>query len=225
MSDIFREVDEALQQDKAARLWKEYGSTLITAAVVMVMTTALFTGVKSWNAHKEEKRTSAFLAALKADDPVAALEDVARTSPEGIRSLALFAKAGALLAKNDVEGALTVYETAIADKILSNDFEDLARVMVGRFGLHLGAEKREADTLLKAMAPVLKKPKSPWYYHALVETASVLAHRKGDFEAAGKELDRVLNAADAPADLKDRAKAMAHVFAIESAKTKSQKGS
>ena len=41
MSDIFREVDEALQRDKAEKFWKEYGNTLLMALVLLVIGTAI----------------------------------------------------------------------------------------------------------------------------------------------------------------------------------------
>ena len=40
MSDIFREVDEALNKEKAAQFWKNYGPTLLLAAVILVASTA-----------------------------------------------------------------------------------------------------------------------------------------------------------------------------------------
>ena len=37
MADIFDEVDEELRQERAARLWRQYGSWLIAAALAVVI--------------------------------------------------------------------------------------------------------------------------------------------------------------------------------------------
>ena len=40
MSDILQEVDEALKQDKMAKLWQDYGRYIIAALVLVVLMTA-----------------------------------------------------------------------------------------------------------------------------------------------------------------------------------------
>ena len=55
MSDMIRDVDESLKQDRLHALWKEYGPTLITAAILLVLVTAIMAGYRGWKENKLEE--------------------------------------------------------------------------------------------------------------------------------------------------------------------------
>lgn len=217
MSDIFREVDDALQHDQVEKIWKEHGSTIVTAIVVAILTTALFSGYKSWDTWRDETETSRIITALEQDNPLPALEGVIADSRKGHQSVAVFATAGLHLKNNRAAEAFDVYQNAIDKRILMHDFEGLARVMAARLGSYLGAEQKDPTDLLKTLAPVLADSKSPWIYHAKVEAAVIQAHMQADYTAALQSLNFVLEADGAPQDLKQRAKAMAGVYALQAA--------
>jgi hypothetical protein len=40
MSDIFREVDEDVRRDRFEQIWKQYGSLIVAAAMIMVAAVA-----------------------------------------------------------------------------------------------------------------------------------------------------------------------------------------
>jgi hypothetical protein len=56
MSDILREVDEAMRVEKMTRLWAEHGNTVIAAIVALILGTALSSGWNAWQHHQHLKK-------------------------------------------------------------------------------------------------------------------------------------------------------------------------
>ena len=63
MSDIFREVDEELRQDKLTALWKKYGNVILGAAVLIVAVTAGVTLWKDRQHRAQEASSEAYVTA------------------------------------------------------------------------------------------------------------------------------------------------------------------
>ncbi len=94
MSDIFREVDEDVRQDKMVELWSKYSIVVAGLALAIVAATALFV----WQRHV--KQTQAEAAGLlyqaaqelsqknRHEDAAAAFEELAKTAPAGYQLLA-----------------------------------------------------------------------------------------------------------------------------------------
>ena len=102
MSDIFREVNEELQNKQMKRLWQRYGLVLIGAAVLVVALTA---GYKGWQAYQETvagERGDRFLAAVqlskdgKTDEARTAFDQLIKDGGSGYALLAKFRNAGDL---------------------------------------------------------------------------------------------------------------------------------
>ena len=70
MADIFQEVEEDLRRDKAARLWRRYGSYVLVAALAIVAGTAAYVWWKQHVAARQIAEGDAFAAAaqLQPDD-------------------------------------------------------------------------------------------------------------------------------------------------------------
>ncbi len=222
MSDIFREVDEALQEDKAKEFWQEWGSTLIISAIVMVLTTGIFSGVRTWQAAQKEKETSRIIQALDEADTIPALLEIAGDSKKAQQSIAIFAAATLYLQDQKFDEAAQVYEDGIKDGALIASLEDLARIMTVRIRMGEQLEESAGPGFLETLAPALKNEKSPWYYHATAEAALVEAEYNNDYQKAVDMLDKILDAEKAPRDLKERAAAMQHVFSIKAEKANNE---
>ena len=63
MADVFREVDEALREDRARTIWKRYGTLIISAALVIVMATAGFVFWRNYQANQNAQYTAALVSA------------------------------------------------------------------------------------------------------------------------------------------------------------------
>jgi len=67
---LLRDAEEALARERMADFWRNYGATIIAAALMLVVGTAAGTAWKAWKANDNEKNTAALLAVLdgKSDD-------------------------------------------------------------------------------------------------------------------------------------------------------------
>ena len=223
MTDLFRDVDEALEQEKAEKLWKEHGPNLIMMAVVIVLATAIYTGFKNWDTHRDQQETSRVMAAIQDAEPISALEEIAANSRRGHQTIATFTAAGTFIEDKNTQGAYDTYKHAIEAHTLLPDYEDLARVMLVRLSYNL----ESADKPGEILEPVIKNSKSPWHYHAKMESAMAGFILEKNQEAALATLQEITNSETAPQDLKDRAKAFIHVLGqdLESTqKTEGQEG-
>lgn len=222
MSDIFREVDEALQEDKVKEFWQEWGSTLIISAIAMVLTTGIFSGVRAWQAAQKEKETSRILQAMDEQEAIPALLEIAENSKKAQQSIAIFAAATLYLQDRKFEEAAKVYEDGIKNDAFIASLEDLARIMSVRIRMGEQPEESAGPGFLETLAPALKNEKSPWYYHATAEAALIEAEYNNDYKKAVDMLGTIVDADKAPRDLKERAAAMQHVFGIKAEKAKSE---
>ena len=59
MADIFREVDEALKEDKAKVLWQRYGNAAIAVVVLVVLATGGYVFWQDYSLRRDQERTAA----------------------------------------------------------------------------------------------------------------------------------------------------------------------
>lgn len=222
MSDIFREVDEALQQEKLQAIWKKYGSLIIMGVLALILSTAGFSGFNAWKKSQEEKQTSRLIAALEVEDKASALSSIIDDAPKDYANIAVLAAAGSHLQLAQYDEALAIYKDAIENKKISGDFADLARLMTVRIQMGIDQEKSEASALLDMLAPSLKNTKSAWINHVRVEAALIEAHYNANYTKSLEYLDAALADETLPNDLKTRAEQMRHVYALQNDITDSQ---
>ena len=79
MADIFREIDEELQQDRAAKLWQRYGGWVLAVAVGVVLAVAGNVFWTRYTADRQAGRGDRYEAAA----PLAA---AARDRSRGVRA-------------------------------------------------------------------------------------------------------------------------------------------
>ena len=58
MTDIFEEVDDALRQEKLQKIWDEYKNTIIASIVILIASTGLTSGYKTWNHSRNANETA-----------------------------------------------------------------------------------------------------------------------------------------------------------------------
>ena len=131
MADIFNEVDEALKQEKMQKLWAEYGSTVILAAVLLVLSTAAATGYKSWDARRDGQETARLIDALEGETPIADLEKISRDTRSGHKAVALLTAAGLHTEKGEFSQAAALYKQIFETGKGPADLLDLSINTVG----------------------------------------------------------------------------------------------
>ena len=207
MSDIFREVEEEVRQERLQKWWKKYGDYVIAGVSVVVITVA---GYKLWQHYQEQQRLKASsqyqsalqLSATGENDLAAqAYAQIAKSAPRGYTAVARLSQADALLAQGKTDEAVAVYMA-----LTKNDKAGLGEVARIR-AAWAQADTMSTDELRTLLAP-LNDQKSAWRFMAR-EILAYRAFRDGKLSEAQKEFEALGNATDAPATVRQRAGAMA----------------
>jgi hypothetical protein len=203
--EFIREVDEELQREQLAKLWRRYGGAVVGLALLVVVGTAAKVGWDHWQARARAAEALRFAEAeqaLAASRPAEAAEAFAALAAEGdtgYAALARLKEAEAKLALNDeagAEAALAQLGQATADDPILRDLGTLLAV------------SRELDTgdpaeLARRLEP-LASSDSPWRYRAR-ELLAVTAIRAGDLDKARSLLEELSREVGVPATQQNRA--------------------
>ena len=207
MSDIFREVEEEVRQERLQKWWKKYGDYVIAGVSVVVITVA---GYKLWQHYQEQQRLKASsqyqsalqLSATGQNDLAAqAYAQIAKSAPRGYTAVAKLSQADTLLAQGKTEEAVAIYMA-----LAKNDKAGLGEVARIR-AAWAQADTMSTDELRTLLAP-LNDQKSAWRFMAR-EILAYRAFRDGKLSEAQKEFEALGNATEAPATVRQRAGAMA----------------
>jgi hypothetical protein len=205
VTDIFREIDEELRRDNAAKLWKRYGNYIIAVAVVIVVATA---AVVLWRDYQEGQLQqqsiaySAGLAAARATGPeagVQALAPLVADAEQPYSVLARFESAALLAEQGDTAAALEAYDTLAADSAVEARLRSVATIFYALHALDTG-EPAEIIARLEPLTAV----DSPWRYSAM-ELTGLAARRSGDTARAREIFTTLADDLDAPQALRGRA--------------------
>lgn len=217
MTDIFREVDEALQKEKLERIWRDYGSLIIGGILAIILGTALSTGWTSWQTHRNEQATTAIMAALEDKDPAAKLAALAAEGGGDRAVLAQLMQAGTFAEKGAADKAAPLFKQ-VYESGAPESLRDLSRIFYVRAQQQIKAPTaEEAKGLIDILSPVMNNAKSPWTWQARLETAVLTA---GPMKNPAGALD-VLSAFDkaegVSPTVKDKATALKQVYAAQRA--------
>jgi len=223
-NDLIHEVEETIKQQELEKFWKEYKVWIIGGIVCAIALTATMSGWRTYNYKVNTAQTATLVQALSSeqDDIAGALTEMLPSLRSGHRAMAFLSKAGAMLRADRKEEAFAVYEQAAADKSLPAPWHDLA-VLLSVRAEWSAAKGDTTQALIEKLGPLVSNSKSPWYYHARLQTALMLAHDMKDYALARTHLAAIQRAQDIPPSLQERAKALNHIYTIrmnEQAKVK-----
>lgn len=205
MADIFREVDEELQQERAATLWKKYGGWLIALCVGIVLAVAGNVFWRDYQANQRAEQAAAYAdaAALlgenkprEAADAFAALAD---DGDAGYAAIARLSQAAALVEAEDIPAAADTYMAIANDASVPAPYGDLARL----HGVRLRIGAADAPTLHSDLAPLLT-PGNAWEPLAR-ETEAAIFIQEGDVDSARETLKLIADNPETPGQLRQRA--------------------
>lgn len=205
MADIFREVDEELQQERAATLWKKYGGWVIAVAVGIVLAVAGNVGWREYQAGQRAEQAAAYAdaAALlgenKPREAAEAFAALAETGGDGYAAIAKLSRAAALVEAGDIAAAADAYMAIADDDSVPAPYGDLARL----HGVRLRIGSADAATLRGDLAPLLV-PGNAWQPLAR-ETEAAIAIAVGEKDAAVETLKLLADDPATPGRLRQRA--------------------
>lgn len=213
MADLFREVDEAMRQDRIAKFWKENATYIIAFILGTIVLTAAISGYKAWDSGVRKKQTQALIALQDARDyPDNITGEAVSGLRPGLRGLALMDAAGKHVERKKTAEALRLYESVAADPEIPGDLRHLATLMNVR--LLLNDDAADSGALIARLEPLWTDPESPWAAHARLEAAAIVANRLNDPDAARAHLNAIQDKIGLPATLYEKARALDHVYAL-----------
>jgi hypothetical protein len=207
VSDIFREVEEEVRQERLQKWWKKYGNYIVAGASILIIGVA---GWKLWERYDLQQRQKAsadFEAASQmsqagqADLAARSFATIAKTAPSGYAVVAQLAEADEMAAAGRTNEAVALY-MKIAEKNHSG-LGDMARMR---------AAWAQGDTLssteLRTLLTPLNDGKSQWRFMAR-ELLAYRTLRDGKTADSLKEYAAIAADSAAPQSVRDRAGAMA----------------
>lgn len=210
MADIFREIDEELQQEKVLRLWKQYGKFAIAGAVAIVLGTAGWViyrdSVKSEHLETADRFFSAVEDARDATpaDGLSTLEALSRDAEGGFAWLSSLQAGAAALDSGDRQRALDIYRTMGSNWEIPTLYRELASLKAAQLELNMP----EPDLMqIRGQLENLAVDGHPWRYSAL-ETLAVVHLNSGETELARRTLEKLSNDPAAPSGVRSRAEAL-----------------
>jgi hypothetical protein len=218
MSDIFKEVDEEVQRDKAVEFWTKYQNYILAVAILIVLATG---GYRFWQyrqAQAAEAAGAAFQDALKLDaagkpdEARAALAALQKTGARGYDALGRFVDAG-LTTKKDPKAGAAAYDALANDASLDPLLRDTAKLRAALARLDAG----ETDAAKAALEQLANGP----YRNTARLTLASLALAAKDYTGAGKWLDQVLGDAEASQSERHTADTLLGLVAAQGSKPKS----
>lgn len=214
MSDILREVDDAMRVERMTRLWHEHGRTIIMVLAAIILGTAFNAGWVAYKDHKARTQTSAILDALKSDNAEDQLKELATSLSGSGKGFAALDAAALAIKDGKFENALSYYSSVEQDKSVPADLRDLSTIQ--RVSLAMDHQKDvDADALLASLSPVATSKTSPWAPRALLVQALIKANLKQDYAGALEDVVALGAEQAAPPSLQAQAKALQDIYAYK----------
>jgi hypothetical protein len=206
--DFFREVDEAVRQERYKRLWDQYGIYALAAAAIIVLGVAGYKGLSYWQEKQAQAAGAKFTQALNLEDgPDAAkaremLAALAKEGPEGYRVLARFQLAAAEAKAGETDKAVADYDALAKDSGVDPILRGVAQLQAAALRLDK-ADYAEMEERLKG----LTDSNSAWRFSAR-ELLGLSAYRLKDKHEAEKQFSALVGDQGTPPNLRERADMM-----------------
>ncbi len=213
MSDIFREVDEDIRNERFKRLWDRFGIYVIGVAVLIVVVTGGYRGWQYWQNSQAAATGDRFVAAInladdgKHDEAIAALDEIAKDGSGAYPALASFRIASEKAAAGDVDGAVAAYDSIKSRGDVPPLVGDLARLRAAM----LLSDSASVDEL-KARIGDLADTGNPWRENAR-EILGFAAFRADDLTAARTYFTEIADDQEGGQGARSRAQLMLSLIA------------
>lgn len=205
MSEIFREIDEELRQEKLKEQWAKYGRYVIVVAVLVVGGVGGYKGWQYYDLQQREKAAAMYAEAIdlagqqNLSEAAARLGQLANEGGTGYRIVGTLQQAALLVQAGDHDNAAVIYEKLAADTSIPEYYQELALVLMAM----QQADDADPQPLIDRLSPLAEDGK-PWRNTARELIASLYL-RLNDTGAARNELSAIADDLDAPPTARARA--------------------
>lgn len=211
MSDnsFFREVDEAVRQERYKALWDKYGVYILVLAAFIVAGVAAYNGWTYWQQHRSQEAGAAFTQALaleaesdQQEEARAAFSSLAEDGPQGYQVLARFQLAANDARSGETEKAVAAYDALAVDGSVDPILQGLATIQAATLRLD-NADYAEMERRLKGLVD----SDSAWRFSAR-ELLGLSAYRNDNMRGAEEQFSTLLSDQGTPPNMRERANVM-----------------
>lgn len=213
MSDVFREVDEAVRQDQLLAIWKRYRVLIIVAVAAVVLGVGGFQTWQSLELQKKHDAANAFANAVAkaqagdTDQSLAALAEISNPTDGGFGTLAAFAEARLLWEAGRDEEALALIDEIATSEASSKTLQEAAVIL----SVSRQMDKGDPAALSARLAPLTAEGAS--FRGQALELSALLALKQGD-SARAKELLQAMAEAGASPAMRARAQQLIEAYKL-----------
>lgn len=205
MTDLFREVDEAVREDRLKTWAKRYGGWVLTGVLALVVGVVGFQLWQGWEARARHAETQQLLAGVSLAEQAPAeaaeaLSALATQAGDGRATLAQIFRANSFAEAGDRDTAIAVYRAVAGDGSVDPLWRDYATLMAVAHDMATGDPAALAADLDR-----LVDSASPWRYSAR-EMKGALALQQGDRMAALAAFRTLAEDPETPRGMRGRAR-------------------
>lgn len=211
--DFFREVDEAVRQDRYKALFDKYGIYALVGTALIVAGVAGFKGWTYWQESNAQAAGTEFSNALALEDngdaakAQEALSALAEKGPAGYRVLSRFQLALIDAQAGDNDKAVAIYDALATGADTDSILKGLTTIQAATLRLDT-ADYAEMERRLKGLID----QGSPWKYSAQ-ELLGLSAYRLNNMLKSEKQFSALLADQGTPSNLRERANMMLALIA------------
>jgi hypothetical protein len=211
MSDIFREVDEDIRQEKYRRLWDRFGPWVLGAAILIVVGTGGYRGWLYWQDQQSASAGDTFFEAVKLSEAgnyeeAAVLYGELENALGGYPALAKLRQATDLANSGKRDEALAEFDALAKDGGLMEGLRNVAALRAAYLAVDTQDYAAVADRVEK-----LTGETGP-FRAAARELLALSAWKNGDIETARQWISALEDDPETPADVSRRVSILSDVI-------------
>lgn len=218
MTDILREVDEAMRAERMNRIWQQHGKSILFIVAGVILGTAVHSGWSAYKNHQALEQTAALMDALQDKKTPDSLANLTKSLKGSGKALAGLDAADQALSSKRYDDAIALYDVVASDKTVPADMRDLAVVQSVSVKLD-HAPKAQPQELIDALAPIAASDKSVWKARALFLSALIKANRMNNYKAALEDLALASVVPNLPSSFEAQIKALQDVYQLKAAES------
>lgn len=202
---FIREVNEELRSDQMRMVWRRFGRVLIGGAVLVVLATIGKVGYDHWRDSEASAAGDRFLAALtlaregKNEEARQALAELEKDGFGAYPVLARMRAASLKAEEGDAQAAVAAFGAIARDSAVPEALRNAARLRAAYLLVDSGSYEE-----VSAEAEQLATPQSA-LRHSAREVLGLSAYRHEDYARAKEWFDAILNDAESPRNVANRA--------------------
>ena len=212
MNEIFREIEEDIRRDQMSKIWKKYGSWLLTIILAIILLTVILVW---WRQQQENQQYERAIIYQNAQDIIASgnytnAEDLLLNLvkyEDGYSMLARFELAALRVKSGKLEAAINLYKGISEDQGVFYPYRQLS--MIKQALLLIGMPEINADSLAdmnRTLEKSLKAP-TPLALALSINEVRILLHLKlGQILEAKQGIIRIIDNPNAPVNMRRRLK-------------------